>query len=187
MEHQASPARRAGQVQPATEVSFRRATGADLPRIVQLLADDAIGATREEYADPLPAAYWEAFEQIDADPRQLLVVAEVAGLVVGTLQLTFIPYLTHRGSSRALIEAVRVDSGQRGGGVGRAMVAWAIEEARRRGCQMVQLTTDRRRSEAHRFYESLGFVATHEGMKLPLGVGFQVSGFGGDAPSTPET
>lgn len=149
--------------------TFRRATRADLPRIVQMLADDAIGATRESYADPLPDVYWEAFAEIDADPHQLLVVAEIAGRVVGTLQLTFIPYLTHRGSRRAMIEAVRIDSHQRGGGLGRLMVAWAIEEARRRGCQMVQLTTDKRRAEARRFYESLGFVATHEGMKVALG------------------
>ncbi|MCC7368877.1 MAG: GNAT family N-acetyltransferase [Chloroflexi bacterium] len=134
-----------------------------------MLADDAIGATREAYADPLPDAYWRAFAEIDADPRQLLLVAEVAGTVVGVLQLTFIPYLTHQGSSRALIEGVRIDSGQRGGGLGRVMVEWAIAEARRRGCTMVQLTTDKRRTEARRFYERLGFVATHEGMKLGLG------------------
>ena len=157
--------------EPGTALTFRRATRADLPRIVQMLADDAIGATRESYADPLPDVYWEAFAQIDADPRQLLVVAEIGGVVVGTLQVTFIPYLTHRGSSRALIEGVRIDSSQRGGGVGRQMVAWAIEEARQRGCQMVQLTTDKRRTEARRFYESLGFTSTHEGMKLTLGAG----------------
>ena len=148
---------------------FRQAARADVPRMIQMLADDAIGATREAYADPLPAAYWDAFAQIDADPRQLLLVAEAAGVVVGTLQVTFIPYLTHQGSSRALIEGVRVDSSQRGSGLGRKMVAWAIEEARQRGCLMVQLTTDKRRAEARRFYESLGFTASHEGMKLGLG------------------
>jgi GNAT superfamily N-acetyltransferase len=141
---------------------------ADVPRLVQLLADDEIGATRERYADPLPAAYWTAFEQIDADPRQLLLVAEVAGTVVGMLQLTFIPYLTHQGSSRVLIEGVRVDRSQRGSGLGRQLVTEAIDEARRRGCRMVQLTTDKRRDDARRFYERLGFVATHEGMKLLL-------------------
>lgn len=153
----------------APQPIFRRAVRGDVPRIVQMLADDAIGATREAYADPLPDAYWRAFAEIDADPRQLLLVAEVAGTVVGVLQLTFIPYLTHQGSSRALIEGVRIDSGQRGGGLGRVMVEWAIAEARRRGCTMVQLTTDKRRTEARRFYERLGFVATHEGMKLGLG------------------
>lgn len=148
---------------------FRRATRADVPRLVQMLADDAIGATREAYADPLPDSYWEAFAQIDADPHQLLLVADVGGRVVGMLQLTFIPYLTHQGSSRAMIEGVRIDSNQRGSGLGRKMVAWAIDEARRRGCMMVQLTTDKRRTDARRFYESLGFTATHEGMKLGLG------------------
>lgn len=152
--------------QPAP--TFRRATRADLPRLVQMLADDEIGATRERYADPLPGAYMAAFEQIDADPRQLLLLAEVSGVVIGMLQLTFIPYLTHQGSSRALIEGVRVDSGQRGSGLGRLLIAEAITEARQRGCSMVQLTTDKRRTDARRFYERLGFVASHEGMKLAL-------------------
>jgi GNAT superfamily N-acetyltransferase len=173
----------------STGLTFRRATRADLERIVAMLADDAIGATREEVGGSLPRAYEDAFAAIDADPGQLLIVAESGGTVVGTLQLTFIPYLTHRGSKRALIEAVRVDSSQRGGGVGRVMLTWAIEEARRRGCRMVQLTTDKRRADAHRFYASLGFVASHEGMKLDLGSGFQVSGFGvaGPPPLKPET
>jgi GNAT superfamily N-acetyltransferase len=153
------------------ELQMRRATGKDLPRIVEMLADDAIGATREAFGEPLPKPYWDAFAAIDADPRQLLIVAEIAGVVVGTLQLTIIPYLTHQGSSRALIEAVRVDASQRGAGVGRRMLTWAIEEAGRRGCRMVQLTTDKRRADALRFYESLGLVASHEGMKLTLGVG----------------
>ena len=148
--------------------SFRRATLADVPAVVALLADDALGALREELADPLPPAYGKAFAAIDADPRQLLVVADDDGLVVGTLQLTFLPYLTHRGGERALVEAVRVASDQRGTGVGRAMLEWAIDQARQRGCRMVQLTTDKQRPDAKRFYESLGFEATHEGLKLPL-------------------
>src|SRR5215212_9265029 len=162
----------AGEVdveQQGAGLAFRRATRADLARIVAMLADDAIGATRDEFREPLAQSYVDAFAEIDADPGQLLVVAESEGRVVGTLQLTFIPYLTHRGSRRAQIEAVRVDSGQRGGGVGRVMLTWAIEEARRRGCRMVQLTPDKRRADAHRFSESLGFVASHEGMKLTLG------------------
>ena len=149
-------------------VSFRPATSADVPAIVALLADDALGAQREELTDPLPVAYGEAFAAIDADPRQLLLVADDDGRVVGTLQLTFLPYLTHRGGERALVEAVRVASDQRGTGVGRALLAWAIDRARERGCRMVQLTTDKQRPDAQRFYESLGFEATHEGMKLPL-------------------
>jgi len=155
--------------QRADDLTFRRATRADLARIVEMLADDAIGATRDAFMEPLPHSYVDAFAAIDADPGQLLIVAEADGRVVGTLQLTFIPYLTHRGSRRAQIEAVRVDSSLRGGGVGRKLIGWAIEEARRRDCRMVQLTTDKRRADAHRFYESLGFVASHEGMKLGLG------------------
>ena len=149
-------------------VQIRRTRREDVPRVVQLLADDAIGATRERAETPLPAEYWAAFEAIAADERRLLVVAELDGAIVGTLQLTFIPYLTHRGGERALIEGVRVAGNQRGGGVGRQTLRWAIEQARTRGCRMVQLTTDKRRPDARRFYESLGFVASHEGMKLPL-------------------
>jgi GNAT superfamily N-acetyltransferase len=149
-------------------VTLRRATSGDLPAIVALLADDELGRQREEATDPLPAAYADAFGQIDADPRQLLAVAEQDGRLVGTLQLTFIPYLSHRGGERALIEAVRIAGDARGEGLGRTMLEWAIDQARRRGCRMVQLTTDKRRGDARRFYESLGFTATHEGMKLPL-------------------
>lgn len=148
--------------------SMRRATRADLAAIVAMLADDEMGRQRERLADPLPAAYTDAFEQIAADPRQLLAVAVLDGRVVGTLQLTFLPYLTHEGGERALIEAVRIAGDVRGAGLGRTMVEWAIDQARQRGCRMVQLTTDKQRVDARRFYESLGFQATHEGMKLPL-------------------
>jgi len=148
---------------------FRRAHRQDVPAIVRLLASDPLGATRETSGTgEFPEAYWQAFEAIDADPRQLLVVAELNGRVVGTLQLTFIPSLTYRGGERAQIEAVRIDAGSRDRGLGRAMVGWAIEQARARGCRLVQLTTDQRRPEALRFYQSLGFRATHAGMKLPL-------------------
>jgi GNAT superfamily N-acetyltransferase len=149
---------------------MRRATAEDLPRIVQLLADDTLGATRERYADPLPAEYTDAFAAIDADPNQFLLVADVGGAVVGVLQITFIPGLTRLGSWRAMIEGVRVDGSQRGSGIGQQMVTWAIDEARRRGCRLMQLTTDKQRPDAHRFYERLGFVASHEGMKLQLDV-----------------
>jgi ribosomal protein S18 acetylase RimI-like enzyme len=148
---------------------LRRARRQDVPAIVRLLADDPLGATREASGTgELPAAYWRAFEAIDADPRQLLVVAELDGHVVGTLQLSFIPSLTYRGGERAQIEAVRVDAGSRDRGLGRAMVGWAIEHVRARGCRLVQLTTDQRRPDALRFYQSLGFRTTHAGMKLPL-------------------
>ncbi len=151
--------------------AFRRAGRQDVPAIVRLLADDQLGRTREVTGagpEDLPASYWEAFEAIDADPRNLLVVAELQGQVVGTLQLTFIPSLTLVGGERAQIEAVRVDGHYRGQGLGGAMLRWAIEQARARGCRLVQLTTDKRRPDALRLYRSLGFQATHEGLKLRL-------------------
>lgn len=146
------------------DVTFRTATKDDVPAIVVLLADDAIGAGREGDVD----AYWTAFAAIDADPRNDLVVADIDGEVAGTLQLTFIPGLSRMGAERAQIEAVRVSSSHRGRGLGHQLIEWAIGEARRRGCGLVQLTSDKRREDAIRFYESLGFEATHEGMKLPL-------------------
>jgi GNAT superfamily N-acetyltransferase len=154
--------------QPAL-ARMRRATRQDVRRIVEMLADDAIGATREALANPLPQEYWDAFDAIEADPNQYLAVAEIDGAVVGCLQLTFQPGLTRLGMWRAIVEGVRVDSSRRGARIGETMIAWAIEEARRRRCGLIQLTTDKRRTDAHRFYERLGFAATHEGMKLGLG------------------
>jgi ribosomal protein S18 acetylase RimI-like enzyme len=155
-----------GAAPPAT---FRRATRADLPAIVRLLADDPLGATRETATEPLPPSYHAAFDEIDRDPNQELVVVALPGRpVAGTMQLSFIPYLTHRGSRRAQIEGVRIASDLRSAGLGRRMIEWAIARARERGCELVQLTSDRRRPDAIRFYESLGFVASHEGMKLRL-------------------
>jgi len=147
---------------------FRAATRQDLPEIVRMLADDPLGSRRERFEQPLPAAYVRAFEAIAADPNNELVVAEDAGELLGVLQLTFIPYLTHQGSWRALIEGVRVSSTRRGQGLGRALLQWAIARARERGCRLVQLTTDKARPDALRFYEGLGFQATHEGLKLDL-------------------
>jgi GNAT superfamily N-acetyltransferase len=147
---------------------FRRATRADLPDIVRMLADDALGATRESYTLPLPASYFAAFDAIDRDPNNELIVVDLDGAVSGVLQLTYIPNISHRGSWRALVEGVRVDSSKRASGIGRALFVWAIERARERGCTMVQLTSDKTRRDAIRFYESLGFVASHEGMKLRL-------------------
>ncbi|MEV0699766.1 GNAT family N-acetyltransferase [Saccharopolyspora sp. NPDC050389] len=146
---------------------LRRATGDDLGPIVELLAADQLGATRESAADLEP--YRRAFEAIDTDPAQLLLVAATpGGEVVATMQLTFIPGLARRGALRAQIEAVRVHEQHRGHGLGREMFAWAIAESRRRGCALVQLTTDKSRSAAHRFYDRLGFEASHEGFKLRL-------------------
>jgi len=154
---------------PSSEPVFRDALRADLPDIVRMLADDVLGAQREEYVAPLPDCYYAAFEAIGRDPNNELVVVEVTGKVVGVLQLTYIPYLTYRGSWRALIEGVRVDQSMRSSGVGRKLLEWAIERARKRGCHLVQLTSDKERPDAIRFYESLGFVASHEGLKLPIG------------------
>jgi len=150
------------------ELEIRAARERDLDAIVALLADDELGSRRERGDGSASASYLGAFEEIDRDPRNELAVVEDAGQVVAVLQLTFVPSLTHSGGERAQIEGVRVATGHRGGGVGRALLGWAIETARRRGCRMVQLTTDKRRPDARRFYESLGFEATHEGMKLPL-------------------
>jgi GNAT superfamily N-acetyltransferase len=147
-------------------IELRRARAEDVPVIVALLAADQLGATREQASDAEP--YLRAFAAIDADPAQLLVVAADGDAVVGTFQLSFIPGLARRGALRAQIESVRVRDDLRNAGLGTAMMRWAIEEAARRGCALVQLTSDRSRTDAHRFYERLGFVASHVGMKLRL-------------------
>lgn len=153
---------------PAPGPRIRRARESDLPGLVKLLADDPLGATREDPTEPLPQAYRAAFAAIDADPHQCLLVAERDRSVAGLLQLTFIPSLTYRGSWRAQIEGVRVARALRSSGLGRLLITDAVERARERGCRMVQLTTDKQRPRALAFYESLGFVASHEGMKLHL-------------------
>lgn len=145
---------------------IRRATVGDLPGIVAMLADDHLGAQRETPCRLGP--YRAAFERIDADPQQHLVVAERDGRTVGTLQLTVIPGLSRQGASRALIEAVRVHADERGGGLGTELIEWAIAESKRLNCAMVQLTSDATRIDAHRFYERLGFQASHLGFKMPL-------------------
>lgn len=151
---------------------LRHATRADLPAIVQLLADDALGAGREAGQDMEP--YERAFDAIDADPRHLLVVGELvphgeaAGAVVATFQLSFLPGISRHGAWRSQIEGVRVATSLRSLGLGKLMVEWAIDESRRRGCALLQLTTHKSRGAAHRFYERLGFKASHEGMKLDL-------------------
>lgn len=147
---------------------IRTARRDDLPAIVRLLADDRLGRSRERFAEPLPEAYVAAYEKIDADPDNALIVAEADGAIVGVLQLTFIPHLTYQGGTRAQIEGVRVDGGCRGRGIGRSLLERAIARSRERGCHLVQLTADKQRPDAHRFYESLGFRASHEGMKLHL-------------------
>ena len=151
------------------EVTFRRAIRDDLPAIVRLLADDPLGASREQVTTPLPEAYYTAFDAIEGDPNNELIVLETnARAVVGVLQMTFIPGLTRRGSWRALIEGVRIAAEMRSGGVGRQLMEWAIGRARERRCHVVQLTSDKSRVDAIRFYQRLGFVASHEGLKLTL-------------------
>ncbi|MFI5522050.1 GNAT family N-acetyltransferase [Streptomyces platensis] len=149
-----------------SDIEIRRATEADLPAIVAMLADDPLGATRESPDDLAP--YRAAFETLVADPQQHLVVAVRAGQTVGTLQLTVIPGLSRRGATRSIIEGVRIHRDERGGGLGTQLIEWAVAESRTLGCQMVQLTSDATRIDAHRFYERLGFEASHLGFKLPL-------------------
>ena len=147
-------------------VTIRPATSADVPAIVRLLADDPLGASRETPEHLAP--YEAAFARIDADPQHRLVVAELDSAVVGTLQLTILPGLSRQGATRGLVEAVRVASSARGGGLGTQLLTWAVEAARADGCALVQLTTDASRTDAHRFYERLGFVGSHLGFKLAL-------------------
>ena len=163
-----APIRLAGGLLMAAAPSFRLATARDLPRIVRLLAADPLGAQRECADEPLAPSYSAAFAAIESDPHNELLVADVEGTVAGVLQLTYLPSLTYRGSWRAQIEGVRVDPALRGRGIGRALLAEACERARRRGCRLVQLTTDRQRPDAIAFYEELGFRPTHVGMKLTL-------------------
>lgn len=146
---------------------FRQATRADVHEIVKMLANDKLGELREDFQTPLPDTYYTAFENINIDPNQELIVLEnKQGEIIGTMQLSFIQYLTYRGGIRAQIEAVRIREDQRGKGIGEQMFKWAIERAQERKAHLIQLTTDKKRPEALRFYEKLGFKATHEGMKL---------------------
>ncbi|MFC8348799.1 GNAT family N-acetyltransferase [Streptomyces sp. NPDC057280] len=148
------------------DLEIRAAGADDVAPIVAMLADDPLGAQRESPDDLAP--YLTALERLSADPNQHLVVAVREGRVVGTLQLTIIPGLSRRGSTRSIIEGVRVHADERGSGLGTQLIEWAIEESRRQNCQLVQLTSDATRIDAHRFYERLGFEASHVGFKLPL-------------------
>jgi len=144
------------------------ATEKDLDAIVAMLSDDVLGSKRERYEHPLPNSYIKAFETITADPNNELIVACDEHEVIGVQQITFTPYITHQGGWRATIEGVRTSASVRGKGVGTKLIKWAIQRAEERGCHLVQLTTDKKRPDALRFYESLGFEATHEGLKLKL-------------------
>jgi GNAT superfamily N-acetyltransferase len=149
-------------------LTFRLATRTDLPEIVRMLADDELGRQRERYEDPIPDCYYAAFKQIDGNPTFELIVAEMDGRIVGTLHLIFIPSLSFQGGLRAQIESVRVDEPLRGQGIGKQMMEWVIERAHQRGAHVVQLTTHNTRTDAHRFYERLGFKGSHLGMKISL-------------------
>jgi ribosomal protein S18 acetylase RimI-like enzyme len=176
-------------------LKFRQAAREDLPEIVRMLADDFLGATRERYENPLPDAYVKAFEEIDADKNNELIVAVLsepsasAGglnadnqdskpnpsadgsdktLIVGTLQITFTPSISFQGGKRATVESVRVDEKYRGRGIGKELMIWAINRAKEENCFAIQLTTNAERKDAHRFYENLGFKGAHLGMKLYL-------------------
>ncbi|MEU8697823.1 GNAT family N-acetyltransferase [Streptomyces sp. NPDC048680] len=149
-----------------SDLDIRAAGVDDLSEIVAMLADDPLGAARESPDDLTP--YRAAFQRLAGDPNQYLMVAVRADRIVGTLQLTVIPGLSRRGSTRSVIEAVRVHKDERGSGLGTRLIQWAVDESRRQGCQLVQLTSDATRTDAHRFYERLGFAASHVGFKLAL-------------------
>ena len=139
-----------------------------MDRIVEMLADDVLGSKRERYERPLPDSYIKAFQAITADPNNELVVAYRGDEVFGVQQITFTPYITHQGGWRATIEGVRTSSSERGKGLGSELIRYGIQRAKERGCHLVQLTTDKKREDALRFYESLGFKASHEGLKMQL-------------------
>lgn len=147
---------------------FRRAAPGDLRAIIALLADDELGAQREALDDDAAADYATAFAAIDADEGEMMVVAELDGAVMGVMQLSFLPGLSHRGALRGQIESIRIARALRGRGHGRAMIEWGVAECRRRGCAMVQLTSHRDRADALRFYETLGFTPSHIGFKRAL-------------------
>ena len=148
------------------DLEIRPTTAEDIPAVVAMLADDPLGARRESPDDLGP--YLAAFERLRIDPNQHLVVAVRDDRVVGTLQLTIVPGLSRRGATRSIVEGVRIHRDERGGGLGTQLIEWAIDESRRQNCHLVQLTSDKTRTDAHRFYERLGFEASHTGFKLQL-------------------
>ena len=148
-------------------MKFRKAVKKDIPLIVEMIAGDELGKQREDFQHPLPTEYMDAFLNIDSDSNQELIVVENnQSEIIGTMQLSFIQYLTYRGGIRAQIEAVRIRKDQRGVGLGKKMFEWAINRAKERKAHLLQLTTDKKRPQAIKFYENLGFKSTHEGMKM---------------------
>lgn len=152
------------------QLNYRHASKEDLPQIIQMLVDDQLGSSREDPSLPINQQYIDAFEIINADSNNELIVLEsddtANPAIIGILQLTYIPYLTYKGSWRCLIEGVRIHEDYRGQGLGTQLFEWAIQRAKEKNCNIVQLTSNKERSEAIRFYESLGFEASHEGFKL---------------------
>lgn len=149
-------------------IKFRIAEESDLENLVTLLAEDLLGSKREDVSRPLNSKYRIAFQNIVSDQNNELIVIEVANKIAGMLQLTYIPYLTHMGTWRCLVEGVRISTEHRGQGLGEQLFKWAIDRAKEKGCKLVQLTSDKMRPDALRFYEKLGFDATHEGFKLKI-------------------
>ena len=147
-------------------LNIRKANQNDLVQIVQLLANDPLGKQRESYLNPLPKEYYRAFEEINSDKNQYLIVIEDNQKIIGTLQLTIITYLTYRGGKRGQIEGVRIDETYRRHGIGKMMIQWAIDKARELNCHLIQLTMDKKRQDTIEFYKKLGFIDSHEGMKL---------------------
>jgi len=150
-------------------MKFRKATENDVLVIVKMIADDELGKKRENFQIPLPSDYLKSFEKINSDVNQELIVVENENLeIIGTFQLSFIQYLTYRGGIRAQIEAVRIRKDKRGLGIGKIIFEWAINRAKERKAHLIQLTTDKKRPKAIKFYEKLGFNRSHEGMKMHL-------------------
>ena len=163
-----SSSRRSVAADATDGVTLRPGTHDDLPRIVELLADDPLGSTRETPGLPLAREYTSAFDEITAQAGNGIIVAEAGGEVIGCLQLTIVPGLSRRGAKRAFVEGVRVAGDYRSRGIGELLMREAIDQARAASCTLVQLTTDRSRGDAHRFYERLGFTASHVGFKLQI-------------------
>ena len=149
-------------------LTIREALEKDLPLMVEMLADDELGSKREDTSNPLNPSYLSAFKNIVSDPNNELIVVEKEDNIIGMLQLTFIPYLSHSGSWRCLVEGVRIHKNFRGDGIGTIVIDWVIEYAREKGVNILQLTSDKQRPDAIRFYEGFGFKSTHQGLKLML-------------------
>lgn len=149
-------------------LAYRAARPEDLPYLVELIVEDSVISTNDDPADAMAADYRAALAAIDADPNEEMIIAELDGRRVGCFQLSYLPGIMRRGMWRGQIEMVHVQGGRQGQGIGTQMMRWAVERCRERGCGMVQLTSNKKRPDAHRFYERLGFLKSHEGFKLYL-------------------